>query len=95
MTTEQQAQTPVAEVKAKMTGGNVGIATVIHELYNPEVHPLVPGDLLYTADFWMGWPIDKVWSERLFGFEVRFKNSSDAHSFKEKLAELSTQKGSL
>jgi hypothetical protein len=39
----------VAEVKAKMTGGNVGIATVIHEIYSPMRHPLVPGDLLYAC----------------------------------------------
>lgn len=38
---------PVAEVKAKMTGGNVGIATVIHEIYSPFRDRLRPGDKLY------------------------------------------------
>lgn len=38
---------PVAEVKAKMTGGNVGMATVIHEIYSPFRESLRPGDKLY------------------------------------------------
>ena len=42
-------QEPVAEVKAKMTGGNVGIATVIHEIFSPHREPLRPGDKLYAA----------------------------------------------
>jgi len=45
----QPAQEPVAEVKPKMTGGNVGIATVIHEIYSPHREPLQPGDKLYTT----------------------------------------------
>lgn len=45
----QPVQEPVAEVKPKMTGGNVGIATVIHEIYSPHREPLQPGDKLYTA----------------------------------------------
>lgn len=49
MTPAQPQQEPVAEVKAKMTGGNVGIATVIHEIHSPMRHPLVPGDLLYAC----------------------------------------------
>ena len=44
-----QEQQPVAEVKVKMTGGNVGIATVIHEIYDPAREPLTPGQKLYTA----------------------------------------------
>jgi hypothetical protein len=42
-------QEPVAEVKPKMTGGNVGIATVIYEIYSPCREPLQPGDKLYTT----------------------------------------------
>lgn len=38
---------PVAEVKAKMTGGNVGIATVIHEIDSPFRERLRPGDKLF------------------------------------------------
>ena len=44
-----QEQQPVAEVKVKMTGGNVGIATVIHEIYDPAREPLTPGQKLYAA----------------------------------------------
>lgn len=40
---------PVAEVKVKMTGGNVGIATIIQEIYDPFREPLQAGDKLYTA----------------------------------------------
>jgi hypothetical protein len=42
-------QEPVAEVKLKTTGGNVGIATVIHEIYSHYREPLQPGDKLYTT----------------------------------------------
>jgi hypothetical protein len=42
-------QEPVAEVKLKTTGGNVGIATVIHEIYSHYREPLRPGDKLYTT----------------------------------------------
>ena len=45
----QPEQEPVAEVKAKMTGGNVCIATVIHEIFSPHREPLRPGDKLYAA----------------------------------------------
>jgi hypothetical protein len=40
---------PVAEVLLKKTGGNVGIATVIHEIYSHYREPLRPGDKLYTT----------------------------------------------
>lgn len=40
---------PVAEVRTKTTGGNAGIATVIHEIYTPNREPLKPGDNLYLA----------------------------------------------
>jgi hypothetical protein len=42
-------QEPVAEVKLKTTGGNVGIATVIHEIYSHYREPLRVGDKLYTT----------------------------------------------
>jgi hypothetical protein len=42
-------QEPVAEVLLKKTGGNVGIATVIHEIYSHYREPLRPGDKLYTT----------------------------------------------
>lgn len=42
-------QEPVAEVKLMMTGGNAGIATVIHEIDNPLRERLRPGQMLYTA----------------------------------------------
>jgi hypothetical protein len=42
-------QEPVAEVKVKMTGGNAGIATIIHEIYDPFREPLQAGDKLYTT----------------------------------------------
>ena len=45
----QVEQEPVAEVKLKTTGGNVGIATVIHEIYSHYREPLRPGDKLYTT----------------------------------------------
>jgi hypothetical protein len=45
----QTEQEPVAEVKLKTTGGNVGIATVIHEIYSHYREPLRPGDKLYTT----------------------------------------------
>jgi len=44
-----EKQEPVAEVKLKTTGGNVGIATVIHEIYSHYREPLRPGDKLYTT----------------------------------------------
>jgi hypothetical protein len=45
----QPEQEPVAEVKLKMTGGNVGIATVIHEIHSHYREPLRVGDKLYTT----------------------------------------------
>jgi len=45
----QVEQEPVAEVKLKTTGGNVGIATVIHEIYSHYREPLRVGDKLYTT----------------------------------------------
>jgi len=45
----QPEQEPVAEVKLKTTGGNVGIATVIHEIYSHYREPLRVGDKLYTT----------------------------------------------
>jgi len=45
----QVEQGPVAEVKLKTTGGNVGIATVIHEIYSHYREPLRVGDKLYTT----------------------------------------------
>ena len=45
----QPEQEPVAEVLLKKTGGNVGIATVIHEIYSHYREPLRPGDKLYTT----------------------------------------------
>jgi hypothetical protein len=80
-------QEPVAEVKAKMTGGNVGIATVIHEIYSPHREPLQPGDKLYAGHRWMGWDIEQVWSERIFGIDMRFENVQDAIKFRAKLDE--------
>ena len=85
---EQPAQQePVAEVKAKTTGGNVGIATVIHEIYSPLREPLQPGDKLYAAHRWMGWDVEQVWSERIFGIDMRFENVQDAIAFRKKLEE--------
>jgi hypothetical protein len=46
---QAEKQEPVAEVKLKTTGGNVGIATVIHEIYSHYREPLRPGDKLYTT----------------------------------------------
>ncbi len=46
---EAEKQEPVAEVKLKTTGGNVGIATVIHEIYSHYREPLRVGDKLYTT----------------------------------------------
>jgi hypothetical protein len=46
---EVYKQEPVAEVKLKTTGGNVGIATVIHEIYSHYREPLRVGDKLYTT----------------------------------------------
>jgi hypothetical protein len=83
-------QEPVAEVKAKMTGGNVGIATVIHEVYSPHREPLQPGDKLYAGHRWMGWDIEQVWSERIFGIDMRFENVQDAIKFRAKLDEATT-----
>jgi hypothetical protein len=80
-------QEPVAEVKAKMTGGNVGIATVIHEIYSPHREPLQPGDKLYSGHRWIGWDIEQVWSERIFGVDMRFENVQDAIKFRNKLDE--------
>ena len=80
-------QEPVAEVKAKMTGGNVGIATVIHEIYSPHREPLQPGDKLYAGHRWMGWDIEQVWSERIFGIDMRFESLQDALKFRDKLDE--------
>jgi hypothetical protein len=80
-------QEPVAEVKAKMTGGNVGIATVIHEIYSPHREPLQPGDKLYAGHRWMGWDIEQVWGERIFGIDMRFENVRDAIKFRAKLDE--------
>jgi hypothetical protein len=80
-------QEPVAEVKAKMTGGNVGIATVIHEIYSPHREPLQPGDKLYAGHRWMGWDIEQVWGERIFGIDMRFENVQDAIKFRAKLDE--------
>jgi hypothetical protein len=45
----QPEQEPVAEVLLKKTGGNVGIATVIHEIYSHYREPLRVGDKLFTA----------------------------------------------
>jgi hypothetical protein len=45
----QPVQEPVAWVKVKMTGGNVGIATIIHEIYDPFRERLQAGDKLYTT----------------------------------------------
>ena len=88
---EQPAQQePVAEVKAKMTGGNVGIATVIHEIHSPLREPLQPGDKLYAAYRWIGWDVEQVWSERIFGIDMRFENVQDAIAFREKLDEATT-----
>jgi hypothetical protein len=88
---EQPAQQePVAEVKAKMTGGNVGIATVIHEIYSPLREPLQPGDKLYSAYRWIGWDVEQVWSERIFGIDMRFENVGDAIAFRKKLDEYTT-----
>ena len=88
---EQPAQQePVAEVKAKMTGGNVGIATVIHEIYSPIREPLQPGDKLYPAYRWIGWDVEQVWSERIFGIDMRFENVQDAIAFRKKLDEATT-----
>jgi hypothetical protein len=84
---EQPVQEPVAEVKAKMTGGNVGIATVIHEIYSPYREPLQPGDKLYAGYRWLGWDIEQVWSERIFGIDMRFENVQDAIKFRAKLDE--------
>ena len=85
---EQPAQQePVAEVKAKTTGGNVGIATVIHEIRSPLREPLQPGDKLYAAHRWMGWDVEQVWSERIFGIDMRFENVGDAIAFRKKLEE--------
>ena len=85
---EQPAQQePVAEVKAKMTGGNVGIATVIHEIHSPLREPLQPGDKLYSAYRWIGWDVEQVWSERIFGIDMRFENVQDAIAFRKKLEE--------
>jgi hypothetical protein len=80
-------QEPVAEVKAKMTGGNVGIATVINEIYSPHREPLQPGDKLYAGHRWLGWDIEQVWSERIFGIDMRFENLQDAIKFRDKLDE--------
>ena len=88
---EQPAQQePVAEVKAKMTGGNVGIATVIHEIRSPLREPLQPGDKLYPAFRWFGWDVEQVWSERIFGIDMRFENMVDAIAFRKKLDEFTT-----
>jgi hypothetical protein len=46
---EQPAQEPVAEVKLKQQGGNAGLATVIHEIFDPMREPLRVGDKLYTT----------------------------------------------
>ena len=83
-------QEPVAEVKAKMTGGNVGIATVIHEIHSPIREPLQPGDKLYAAYRWVGWDVEQVWSERIFGIDMRFENVQDAIAFRKKLEEATT-----
>jgi hypothetical protein len=80
-------QEPVAEVKAKMTGGNVGIATVIHEIYSPHREPLQLGDKLYAGHRWIGWDIEQVWSERIFGIDMRFESLQDALKFRDKLDE--------
>jgi hypothetical protein len=59
---EQQAE-PVAEVKVKMTGGNVGIATIIHEIYDPFRERLQAGDKLYTTPPqrpWVGLEIEEI-----------------------------------
>ena len=45
----QQQQEPVAEVKLKQQGGNAGLATVIHEIFDPVREPLRVGDKLYTS----------------------------------------------
>ena len=50
---------PVAEVKAKTTGGNPCIATVIHEIYSPFRERLYPGEKLYRSPYfeqkpWVG-----------------------------------------
>ena len=47
----------MAEVKVKMTGGNVGIATIIHEIYDPFRERLQAGDKLYTT------PPQRPWVE--------------------------------
>lgn len=44
-----QQQEPVAEVKLKERGGNAGIATVIHEIFDPMREPLRVGDKLYAS----------------------------------------------
>lgn len=45
----QPVNEPVAEVKVKMTGGNIGVATVIHEIRDPVREPLPVGAKLYTS----------------------------------------------
>lgn len=45
----QPVNEPVAEVKAKVTGGNIGIATAIHEICDPFREPLPVGTKLYTS----------------------------------------------
>jgi hypothetical protein len=58
-------QEPVAEVKLKTTGGNVGIATVIHEIYSHYREPLRVGDKLYTTPpaaqrQWVGLTVEEI-----------------------------------
>ena len=59
-----QQQEPVAEVKLKERGGNAGLATVIHEIYDPMREPLRVGDKLYTAPQpskpWVGLTADEM-----------------------------------
>jgi hypothetical protein len=46
---------PVAKVGYKTIGGNVGISTVIYEIYTAGRDPLQAGDLLYTR------PQNRTW----------------------------------
>lgn len=46
---QSEKQEPVAEVRAMEAGGNVGIATVIREIYSHHRESLRPGTKLYTA----------------------------------------------
>lgn len=84
---------PVAEVKVKMTGGNVGIATVIQEIYDPFREPLQAGDKLYTAPPqrpWVGltdeeiaqgnkesWVTEQAWQSAVWWAEAKLKEKNN------------------